>query len=78
MATREEVLQAFIEWARNTRKARDSAIEMAKTEITKRMIRQVYNVKITTIAEATDAVKAIGKDDEPLKPLIQLPSGGKH
>lgn len=77
MATREEVLQAFIEWARNTRKARDKAIEAAKSESIKRFTHQIYNVKITTIAEAADAVKAIGKD-EPPKPLLALPSGGRH
>ena len=32
MATREEVLQSFIEWARDTRKARDKAIAIPGNE----------------------------------------------
>ena len=78
MATKQEVLKSFVEWTRSTREARDRAIEAEENEARKRLIRQIYNVKMTTIAECATAVSKINTDKKPPKPISEIPGGGRH
>jgi len=61
---RGKLITGFENWERDARLARDKAINAEKDPDKKRIIRQIWNIKIATIAEGTNAIREFDEKDD--------------
>lgn len=72
MSWRGKLITGFTNWERDARLARDRAIAKEEDPDKQRVIRQIWNIKIATMAAATNAINEFDETDDKGGALVKV------